>query len=83
MSTALGEVLRDKSRALPDEGQWINRFHVRSRSSDRLYVIAQHRIKRFWGCSCPGWRTHRKCTHLEEVGLPSFEKAFEPKEIAR
>ena len=65
---------------LPDNGQWTNRFEVRSESSGRVYVVAQHKAKRHWGCSCPGWRRHRKCKHLRAVGLPTLE---EPHEVGR
>lgn len=62
---------------LPDKGEWTNRFEVRSASSNHLYVIAQHRTKRHWGCSCPGWRTHRTCKHLSAVQLPAHETPHE------
>lgn len=62
---------------LPDTDQWVNRFEVRSESSNRLYVISQNRLKRHWGCSCPGWRTHRTCKHLKTLRLPSYERAHE------
>ena len=50
--------------ALPDSAQWINRFEVKSRSSNRLYVISQNRKSQKWACSCLGWISHKKCTHL-------------------
>jgi hypothetical protein len=65
---------------LPDNDQWTNRFEVRSATSNRKYVIAQHRTKRHWGCSCPGWRAHRTCKHLQQLGLPAYER---PMEISR
>ena len=52
---------------LDDSDRWMNRFQIRSGSSDRLYVIAQQRADNVWGCSCPGWRHHRKCKHLTDV----------------
>lgn len=69
-----------ENSGLPDSNQWTNRFEVRSESSGRVYVVSQHKAKRHWGCSCPGWRTRRKCKHLTAVGLPSLEK---PHEIER
>lgn len=66
------------SNKLPDLGVWINRFEIHSQSSDRVYTIAQHKDKRHWGCSCPGWKSHRTCKHLRELGLPSYEQ---PKEV--
>lgn len=55
------------STLLPDNKQWTNRFQIKSGSSDRLYVIAQQRADGAWGCSCPGWRHHRRCKHLTDV----------------
>jgi hypothetical protein len=60
--------------------QWINRIEITSESSDRLYVVSQHATKRYWACSCPGWRRHRRCKHLEQLGLPSSEEPFEVEE---
>jgi len=62
---------------LPDNDQWTNRFEIRSESSNRIYIIAQHKLKRFWGCSCPGWRRYRKCKHLTNLSLPSHEQPYE------
>lgn len=67
--------------ALPDKNEWINRFEIKSATSNRVYVVAQHKTKRHWGCSCPGWITQRHCKHLRAIGLPANEKAFEPKVI--
>lgn len=55
------------STLLPDNDQWINRFQVKSTSSSSLYTIAQRRSDKTWGCSCVGWRNHRKCKHLTDV----------------
>ena len=63
--------------ALPDKGQWQNRFEIESESSNRVYVIAQHKTERHWGCSCPGWRIRRHCKHLNALGLPCHEQPFE------
>lgn len=65
------------SVVLPDKGSWTNRFEIHSASSNRVYIIAQHRTKRHWGCSCPGWILHRKCKHLTVLELPALEKPFE------
>jgi len=56
---------------------WINKIEIGSETSDRIYTVSQHRVKRHWACSCPGYRTHRKCKHLESLGLPGKEVAFE------
>ena len=62
---------------LPDNRDWENRFEVRSSSSDRVYVIAQNKAKRHWGCSCPGFKRHRTCKHLLQLGLPAHERPME------
>ncbi len=72
-------ILREKIEGslLPDNNQWENRFEIRSETTNRIYIIAQNKKKRHWGCSCPGWRRHRKCKHLRALGLPNYEKPFE------
>src|SRR5437588_13120699 len=62
------------------ENTWINRVEIRSETSDRLYVVSQHAARRYWGCSCPAWRTRRRCKHLERLGLPGGEQPFEVEE---
>jgi hypothetical protein len=56
---------------------WINRLEIKSATSNRVYVVSQHATKRYWGCSCPGWRAQRRCKHLERLGLPGSEEPFE------
>jgi hypothetical protein len=63
---------------LPDTSQWINRFEVRSETSNAIYVIAQNRVGRWWGCSCMGWIRHHHCKHLCTLALPDNRQ---PKEI--
>jgi hypothetical protein len=55
------------SSLMPDNAQWTNRFTVRSQSSSSLYTVAQRRTDGTWGCSCPGWRHHRRCKHLTDI----------------
>ena len=62
-----------QSQLLPDLGLWTNRFNIPSSSSNRIYTIAQHKDRLHWGCSCPGWRAHRHCKHLDALGLPGHE----------
>jgi hypothetical protein len=59
------------------DNQWVNRTELKSETSNRVYVVAQHAVKRFWGCSCPGWRRHRHCKHPERLDLPSGEEPCE------
>lgn len=79
MATTNSPVLHIPAGAprLPDNGQWTNRFEIRSESSTRIYTIAQHKKGRYWGCSCPAWRAHRKCKHLSEIGLPNHQRPYE------
>lgn len=57
---------------LPDNDQWTNRFKIRSASSNRIYIVAQHKTKKHFGCSCPGWIFNKKriCKHIRALGLP-------------
>ena len=61
IATQIGSTLLD------DTDRWMNRFEIKSSSSDRRYVIAQQREDGVWGCSCPGWTHHRRCKHLTDV----------------
>lgn len=67
---------RDSDK-LPDEKLWTNRFTINSESSDRVYVVSQHKQHRHWGCSCPAWRTRRRCKHLDALMLPGGERPYE------
>lgn len=62
---------------LPDNQQWQYRFNIASESSNRLYTIAQHKTKKHWGCSCPGWKRYRHCKHLQALGIPGHEQPYE------
>ncbi len=79
MSRNLPTIRIPREVALPDNDQWENRFEIRSESSNRIYVIAQNKKKRHWGCSCPGYKIHRRCKHLETIGLPTGERPYEPR----
>jgi hypothetical protein len=64
----LSTILRGKDiTVLPDNAQWKNRFEIKSESSNRLYTVAQNKANGTWGCSCPGWKRHRKCKHLSTL----------------
>jgi len=65
--------------ALPDNTQWENRFEIHSENSNRVYIVAQNKKKRHWGCSCMGYRRWRRCKHLETLGLPTNEIPYEVK----
>jgi hypothetical protein len=66
-----------QSDKLPSNDQWENRFEIKSESSGRVYIVAQHKRKRHWACSCPGWRTQRRCKHLAAMQLPAHETPCE------
>jgi hypothetical protein len=74
---ALTVIRIPRGSKLPDNDQWTNRFEIPSGSSDRVYTIAQNKTKRHWGCDCMGWRGHRNCRHLKNLGLPCHEVPFE------
>ena len=76
-STSLPILRVPQSLMLPDNDQWQNRFEIYSETSNRVYTIAQHKQRRHWGCSCPSYRTRRRCKHLEEIGLPTNEVPHE------
>jgi hypothetical protein len=59
--------------------QWTNRFLVPSSSSNVMHTVSQNKKNRHWGCSCNGWKRHKKCHHLKELGLPCFQMPYEPK----
>lgn len=71
------EIYVEKGVRLPDNDQWRFRFEIKSESSNRLYTVAQHKTKKHWACSCPGWKRFRKCKHLSAIGLPNNEKPYE------
>lgn len=60
---------------LADNAQYTNRFEVKSASSNRVYIVAQHKTSKWWACSCPGWIRHRKCKHLNAMSLPCYQVA--------
>lgn len=64
---------------LPENKLYTNRFEIKSESSGRIYVVAQNKDTKGWSCSCPGWIRHRKCKHLESMGLPAFLQPYEVK----
>jgi len=57
-------IVQKNSIALPSNAQWENRFEIRSESSNRVYIVAQNKKTGCWGCSCPGYLSHRRCKHL-------------------
>ncbi len=61
---------------LPDNDQWQNRFTIKSESSNRLYIVSQHKTNKHWACSCPGWKAHRNCKHLAALQLPPKEEPY-------
>lgn len=82
MNTANLPTLRiDKNVCLPDNDQWQFRFEIESESSNRVYTIAQHKVKKHWGCNCMGWKRYRTCKHLTALNIPGKEKPYEPKII--
>lgn len=56
-----------------DNTLYTNRFKIKSESSNRLYLVAQHKQSRKWTCSCTGWITRRYCKHLRSFGIPESQ----------
>ena len=67
----------NNSLVLPNNEQWCNRFEIHSETSNRVYIIAQNKTKKHWGCSCPAYRTRRYCKHLQAINLPTHERPYE------
>ena len=70
MSQQLQKLVIREESSLPPNKQWENRFEIRSETSGRVYIVSQNIEKRHWGCSCPAWRIHRRCKHLQALRLP-------------
>lgn len=66
-----------QDRRLPDTATHVNRFQIKSESSDSLYTIAQSRSGGWWSCGCRGWIRHKNCKHLQALGLPGQHRPFE------
>ena len=62
---------------LSDNSQYTNRFEIKSQSSDAIYTVAQSKTGRWWACSCLGWIRHKKCKHLDALGLPGKHRPYE------
>jgi len=62
---------------LPDNSAYENRFEIKSETSDAIYIIAQSKSGRWWSCSCFGWIRHKKCKHLDALGLPGKHQPYE------
>jgi hypothetical protein len=43
---------------------WVDRIAVTSKTSGNRYIIARNVKTGLLGCSCPGYRFHRKCKHI-------------------
>lgn len=83
MNNNLPAVYVRQELILPSNDQWQNRFEIHSESSNRVYIVAQNINKKHWACSCPGWKRHRKCKHLEALNLPVKEVPYEINLIKR
>lgn len=71
---------------LPENVTHENRMHVKSQSSNRLYVVSQAKSSGEWQCSCPAWVMKkpgkpRGCKHLKAI-LPALA-GDDPKKLMR
>lgn len=66
---------------IPDDNRYENKFDIPSETSDNIYRIAQSKSGRWWSCECFGWRKHKHCKHLDELGIPGHYIPYEPKII--
>jgi len=73
------------TETLPDNRTHINRMHIKSGTSNRLYTVAQRATGGSthgqWECSCMGWIRHRRCKHLTAM-LPALRQLGSPGEQA-
>lgn len=55
----------------PDDDRYVNKFHVNSASSDRVYRISYDRSPGagWWICSCRSGISRGTCKHLTSIGL--------------
>jgi hypothetical protein len=77
IDTSLAIIHTGSALRLPDNSQWQNRFEIHSQSSNRVYTVAQHKNRRYWGCSCFGWIRFKHCKHLRAVGIPADMVPYE------
>jgi len=72
----LGASLLDPSETKTHEF----RMHVRSASSNSLYVVSRRKSSGNWECSCMGWIRHRNCKHLTAM-VPALTAALAPRRV--
>jgi len=48
------------------QDQWVQRWTVRSETSNAEYTVARHRDGHI-ACNCRGWLSHRKCKHATAI----------------
>jgi prepilin-type N-terminal cleavage/methylation domain-containing protein len=77
MALSVVKLIKSGAVNLPDNDQYTNRFEIKSQTSNRKYIIAQHKTSRWWACSCPGWIRTRSCKHLIACGLPTHQVPME------
>lgn len=64
------ENLNLKEKKMP---RWVDRWYVKSHSSDMEYTVSRAEDGYTWGCGCPAWKFQRHklrdgiCKHIREV----------------
>jgi hypothetical protein len=83
-NTALTIRVPAGTQLLEDNDNYTNRFKIHSSSSNKVYIVSQSKSGRWWACGCSGWLRHKKCHHLQELGIPCGTKGtpeyFQPYE---
>ncbi len=62
--------MRHSHRQMHKPLKWVDRWYVKSHSSDREYTVSLANDGETWGCSCPHWtRNYPRptCKHIREV----------------
>jgi hypothetical protein len=57
-------------RHIQEPLKWVERWEVRSHSSNKLYTVSLANDNKTWGCSCPHWTRNFPrpiCKHIREV----------------
>ena len=60
-----------------DNEVWVQRHEIVDAETAAVYLIAQHRKKRHWACSCSDYQKKLRCKHLTSLKLPVGKIPYE------